>query len=67
MNWRLSFRLHLYTFSKSKLKKNVQDLNSLFQDVLEASLWTKTGCHDIAEILLKVHGVKHNKSNKIQS
>jgi hypothetical protein len=31
-----------------------------------ASSTTKTGCHDIAEILLKV-ALKHQKSNQIKS
>jgi hypothetical protein len=32
-----------------------------------ASSTTKTGCHDIAEILLKKVALKHQKSNQIKS
>jgi hypothetical protein len=34
-----------------------------FSPGIPASSTTKTGCHDIAEILLKV-ALKHNKSNQ---
>ena len=37
-----------------------------FSPGIPASSTTKTGCHDIAEILLKV-ALKHQKSNQIKS
>jgi len=36
-----------------------------FSPITPASSTTKTGCHDIAEILLKV-ALKHQKSNQIK-
>ena len=51
---------------KIELYPSNQDIGRWFSPGTPASSTTKTGCHDIAEILLK-SGIKIQKSNQIKS
>jgi hypothetical protein len=53
-----------FQFIKTSARFYPLNLGRRFSPGTPASSTTKTGCHDIAEILLKV-ALKHQKSNQI--